>query len=72
MGNTLIKFEDKYFEYDGDRNVNDKGLTIDGYELAWLADLVAAVVLGNTAKFFEEAAHDAICRDDGLVFFEGN
>jgi hypothetical protein len=30
MGNTLITFEDKYFEYDGDRDVNDKGLTIGG------------------------------------------
>jgi hypothetical protein len=42
MGNTLIAFEDKYFEYDGDRDVNDKGLTIGRYESAWLADLVAS------------------------------
>jgi hypothetical protein len=28
MGNTLITlFEDKYYEYDGDRDVNYKGLT---------------------------------------------
>jgi hypothetical protein len=61
-GNTLITpFEDKYFEYDGDRYVNDKGLTIGGYESAWLTDLaVAAFVLENTAQFFNEAVYDGI------------
>jgi hypothetical protein len=34
MGNTLITFEDKCFEHDGDRKVNKKGLTISGYESA--------------------------------------
>jgi hypothetical protein len=72
MGNTLITFEDKYFEYDGDRDVNDKGLTIGGYESAWLADLVVAFVLKNTAQFFNEAVYDGIYRDDGLVVFKGN
>jgi hypothetical protein len=72
MGNTLITFEDKYFEYDGDRDVNDKGLTIGGYESAWLADLIAAFVLENTAQFFNEAVYDGIYRDDGLVVFKGN
>jgi hypothetical protein len=57
MVNTLITFEDKYFEYDGDRDVNDKGLTIGRYESAWLADLVAAFVLKNTAQFFNEAVY---------------
>ena len=33
MGNTLITFIDKYYEYDGDQEINDKGLTIGGYEL---------------------------------------
>jgi hypothetical protein len=31
MGNTLITFEDKCYEYDGDRDANDRGLTIGGY-----------------------------------------
>jgi hypothetical protein len=61
MGNALITLEDKYFEYDGDRD--DKGLKIGGYESAWLADLVAACVLENTAHLFKEAVCDRICRD---------
>jgi hypothetical protein len=72
MGSTLITFEDKYFEYDGDRDVNDKGLTIGGYESAWLADLVTAFVLESTAQFFNEAVYDGIYIDDGLVVFKGN
>jgi hypothetical protein len=70
MGNTLITFE--HSKYDGDRDVNDKGLTVGGYESAWLADLVAACALENTAHFFEEAACDGIYRDDVLVVFKGN
>jgi hypothetical protein len=71
IGNTLITFEDKYFEYDGDWDVNDKGLTIRGYESAWLADLVAAYVLENTTHLFVDAIYDGIYRDDGLVVFKG-
>jgi hypothetical protein len=52
MGNTLITFKDKYFEYDGDQDVNDKGLTIGGCKSAWLADLVVACVLENTSHLF--------------------
>jgi hypothetical protein len=50
MGNTLLTFVDKYYEYDGERNIRDKGLTIGGYESAWLADLVAAFILENTTN----------------------
>jgi hypothetical protein len=39
MGNTLLTFVDKYYEYGGDLNVEDRGLAIGGYESAWLADL---------------------------------
>jgi hypothetical protein len=72
MGNTLITFKDKYFEYDGDGDVNNKGLTIGGYESSWLADLVTAYVLENTAHLFADAIYDDIYRDDGLVVFKGN
>jgi hypothetical protein len=45
MSNILITtFEDKHFEYDGEKNTDGKDLTIGGYESAWLADLVAAYV----------------------------
>jgi hypothetical protein len=46
-------------------------LTIGGYESAWLADLVAAFVLENTAKLFDETIYDGIYIDDGLVILDG-
>ncbi len=71
MGNTLLTFVDKYYEYDGEREIQDKGLTIGGYESAWLADLVAAFVLENCEDLFGEAVYDGIYRDDGLVIMDG-
>jgi hypothetical protein len=37
MGNTLLTFIDKYYEYDGECEIKDKGLAIGGYKSAWLA-----------------------------------
>ena len=48
MGNTLLTFWDKYYKYGTLNAVEDKRLTIGGYESAWLADLVAAFVLEHT------------------------
>ena len=45
MGNTLITFKDRYYEYGGSTNIEERGLTIGGYESAWLADLVASFLL---------------------------
>jgi hypothetical protein len=48
-------------------------VTIGGYKLAWLADLVAAFVLENTAELFDETIYDdesfydGIYTDDGLL-----
>jgi hypothetical protein len=39
-------------------SMTSKGLPIGGYGSAWLADLVAAFVLKNTAQFFNEAVYD--------------
>ena len=44
MGDTLLTFVDKYYEYGGEVNVEEKGLTIGGYESMWLVDLVAAYI----------------------------
>ena len=71
MGNTLITFGGKYWEYGGVPDVYEKGLTIGGYESAFLADLVAAYILENTQQFFDEAKFDGIYRDDGLVVLNG-
>jgi hypothetical protein len=45
MENTLLTFQDQDYIYDGDQSLDEKGLTIGGYESAWLADLVAAYIL---------------------------
>jgi hypothetical protein len=52
MSSTLITYIDKYYEYDGDLDPEEKGLTIGGYESAWLADLVGAYILANTKQHF--------------------
>jgi hypothetical protein len=58
MGNTLLMFVDKYYEYDGEQEIQDKWLTIGGYKSAWLANLVTAFVLENTAELFDETIYD--------------
>jgi hypothetical protein len=69
MGNTLVTFVDKYYEYGGEADVEEKGLTIGGYESAWLADLVASYLLENTVEVFNPAVFKGIYRDDGFVVF---
>ena len=68
MKNTLITFVDKYFEYGGDIDGEKRGLTIGGYESAWLADLVASYILKQSEKFFSEFIYYGIYRDDGSLF----
>eukprot|EP00984_Skeletonema_dohrnii_P023783 scaffold12871_cov72-Skeletonema_dohrnii-CCMP3373.AAC.1 len=64
MANTIITYGGKYYEYGGE-DVDTKGLTIGGYESAFLADLVAAFILENTEDLFE-GAYSKIYRDDGV------
>ena len=71
MGNTLITFRDQYYEYDGGREINEKGLTIGGYESAWLADLAGAYILENTQQHFKNTSYYGIYRDDGFAVFKG-
>ena len=72
MGNTLITFIDKYYEYGGSESINERGLTIGGYESAWLADLVVSFILDNTKDLFDNTTlHYGIYRDDGIIFLKG-
>jgi len=57
MQSTLLTFVDKYYEYDGDKDPEEKGLTIGGYESAWLADLVGAYILDNTKSHFRKTKY---------------
>ena len=71
MGNTLLTFRDQYFEYGGDRKIEDRGLTIGGYESAWLADLVASYFFENPCNLFTKTTkYYGIYSDDRIVFFD--
>jgi hypothetical protein len=71
MNSTLFTFQGRYYEYDGDGDEDDRGLTIDGYESAWLADLVGAYILDNTRHLFRDTLFDGFYRDDGFAVFKG-
>ena len=53
MSSTLLEFEEKYFEY-GDKGIKTKVLAIGGYELYFLADVVASYLFGKCNNQFKE------------------
>jgi hypothetical protein len=69
MANTLIQFNGAYYEYSGNVDVNNKGLTIGGFESAFFADLVAAWILENTEEHMTDVMFDSVYRDDGILVF---
>jgi hypothetical protein len=71
MGNTLLTFVNKYYEYGGNLDVEDRGLTIGGYELAWLANLCMAYVTDNSRNILNELVYEGIYRDNGIMIFKG-
>ena len=71
MKNTLVTFIDKYYEYGGETTGEERGLTIGGYESAWLADLVAAYILEETKDLFSDFIYYGIYRDDGFIILKG-
>jgi hypothetical protein len=68
---ALLTFVDKYYEYNGDKDPDEKGLTIGGYESAWLADLVGAYILANTKNCFNDVSYYGLYRDGGIGIFKG-
>jgi hypothetical protein len=44
MGNMIVSFQDKYYEYGVDSNPDRCGLTIGGFELAFLTNLEAKYI----------------------------
>ena len=71
MGNTFFSFRDQHYQYNGHGDADNKGLTIGGFESAWLADLVASWLLETCANHFEHCIFDGIYRDDGFIVFKG-
>ena len=71
MGNTIITFRDKYYEYGVSEDPMERGLTIGGYDSAWLADMVAGYLLDLAENHFEMTTFFGMYRDDGNVVFDG-
>ena len=72
MGATLISYQDRFYLYDGDKPIEEKGLTIGGYESAWLADLAMSYLLETVDDgIIDQLKYFGIYRDDGLAIFEG-
>jgi hypothetical protein len=71
MGNTLLTFVNKNYKYGGDLDVEDRGLTIGGYESAWLANLCMAYITDNSRDILDQLVYEGIYRDDGIAVFKG-
>ena len=70
--NTLIAFVYRYYKCGGSENINERGLTIGGYQLAWFADLVASFILDNTEDLFiNTTSHYRLYRDNWIIFLIG-
>ena len=67
MTNTLITFEDKHYIYGGDLPVEEKVLTIGGFESACFVDLVVAYLLENARQLFKDSRYNGIYRNNGIT-----
>ena len=74
MGNTIISFRDKYYEYEVDPNPDrHQGLTIGGLKSAFLTDLEATYLFEKLNHIFE--AHTKLIdtyHNDKIIVFRGN
>ena len=69
MTSTILTFKDKYYVCNGKVQALHKGLTIGGYESAWLADLAMSYLLDKhmTNAHFNNTIFAGIYRDDGII-----
>ena len=71
MDHTYLQFAGKYYRYTGAGTADDPGLTIGGFESAWLADLGMSYILKKIPGMFRNTDMFKIYRDDGIVVFNG-
>lgn len=71
-GSTLLTLVDVHYECSRDEAAEERGLAIGGCESAWLAGLVAALLLECASERFDNARFKGACRGDGAVALEGN
>ncbi len=69
MQSTYLQFQDDYYEYDGDQPPEDRGLTIGGYESAFLSDVAGAYIFKRTSPIFKDTLYHGTYRDDGIAIF---
>ena len=73
MGNTIHSFRDKYYKYGVDPNPNRRGLTIGGFESAFLADLEATYIFEKLHHLLEQHVRFiGTYHDDIIIVFQGN
>ena len=70
MRSTLISLDGEYYEYHGEER-EEQGLAIGGYELEFLADLVAFYLFEKAKLNFRPSIYHGIYRDYGLVVSKG-
>jgi hypothetical protein len=72
MGNTIVSFQDKYYEYGVDPDPNRRGLTIGGFESAFLADLETTYIFQKLRHLYESyTSFIGTYRDDEIFVFRG-
>ena len=73
MGNTIVSFQDVYYKYGVDPNTGCHGLTIGGFESAFLADLKATYIFYKLAHLLERHVHFiGTYHDDRSIVFRGH
>jgi hypothetical protein len=73
MGNAIVSFRDKYYEYGVNPDPNRRGLTIGGFESAFLADLEATYIFEKLHYLLEQHVKFIdTYRDDEIIVFHGN
>ena len=72
MGNTLVTFREKYYEYGVEDDPVMRALTIGGYDSAWYVNMVASYTLDLAKDHFSRTKFFGVYHNDGNVVFEGN
>jgi hypothetical protein len=73
MGNTIVSFRDKFYEYGVDPNPDHQGLTIGGFESAFLADLEASYIFDKLSYILERHVQFVgTYRNDKIIVFWGS
>jgi hypothetical protein len=72
MGNMIVSFLDKYYKYGVDPDPDRRGLTIEGFESAFLANLEASYIFNKLRHIWERQVRFlGTYRDDEIIIFNG-